>query len=70
MILSSLIARGEALAGEQLQKKMQEVATALRTVFGSAAVTVEDGRVIVGGRGLVKRWLNDPAVRFLSGGIR
>jgi predicted NBD/HSP70 family sugar kinase len=70
MILSTLLARGETLAGEQLQKKVQDVATQLRAAFGNAAVRVEDAQVVVGGRGLLKRWLSDPALRFLAGGLK
>lgn len=70
MILSTLLARGEALAAEQQRKKLQDVAAQVRAVFGSAAVTVEDGQVVIGGSGLLKRWLSDPAVRFLAGGLK
>lgn len=70
MILSTLLARGEALATEQLQKKLQDVATQVRALFGTGAVTVEDGQVAISGKGLLKRWLSDPAVRFFVGGLK
>jgi hypothetical protein len=39
-------------------------------VLGSASIEVEEARVLVRGRGIVKRWLIDPSLRFLSGGLK
>jgi hypothetical protein len=65
-----MIARAEQLAQDAQQRKLQQVATQLRAIFGSAAIEVEEARVLVRGRGIVKRWLIDPSLRFLAGGLK
>ena len=35
-------------------------------MFGDAAVEVEEARLLVRGKGLIKRWLIDPHLRFLQ----
>lgn len=69
-MMEGLIARGSQLALEAQARQVKRVAEQLRTLFGSAAVSVEDARVLVSGRGIIKRWLIDPSLRFLSGGPR
>ena len=69
-MMSELIKRGEMLARESQRRRVRELAERLRGTFGSAAVEVEEARVLVRGRGMVKRWLIDPSLRFLSGGPR
>lgn len=68
-MMSALLARGEDLARASQQAKVQQVAAQLRSIFGSAAVEVEEAQVLVRGRGIIKRWLIDPSLRFLSGGL-
>jgi hypothetical protein len=65
-----LIARGEQLASDAQARQLQRVAEQLRSMFGAAAVTVEEAQVLVSGRGIIKRWLIDPSLRFLSGGLK
>jgi hypothetical protein len=65
-----MIARAEQLAQDAQQRKLQQVARQLRAIFGSAAIEVEEARVLVRGRGIVKRWLIDPSLRFLAGGLK
>jgi hypothetical protein len=67
-MMANLLKRGEQIASAEQRRKMQTVAQRLRSMFASAAVEVEDARVLVRGRGLVKRWLTDPRLRFLDGG--
>ena len=67
--MDELISRGNRLAGDVQRRKLQSVAAQLRDIFGSAAVAVEEARVLVRGRGIVKKWLIDPSLRFLSGGL-
>jgi hypothetical protein len=67
-MMEGLFARGEMLARERQRQKVQAVAAQLRAMFGSTAVEVEEARVLVRGRGMIKRWLIDPSLRFLSGG--
>ena len=69
-MMSELLSRGERLAREAQRRKVAEVAAQLRTVLGTAAIEVEEARVLVRGRGIIKRWLIDPSLRFLGGGWR
>ena len=68
--MNELVSRGERLARDAQRQTAQSVANRLRVLFGSAAVEVEEARVLVRGRGIVKRWLIDPSLRFLSGGLK
>lgn len=65
-----LVRRGEALAREAQGRKLRQLAQELRSILGSASVEVEEARVLVRGRGIIKRWLIDPSLRFLSGGLK
>jgi hypothetical protein len=69
-MMSDLLQRGEALASQGQQQRLQAVAQQLRALFGSAAVQVDGAQVLVSGRGLIKRWLIDPSLRFLDGGLK
>lgn len=69
-MMGDLLQRGEALAAERQQQRLKSVAQQLRALFGSAAVEVDEAEVLVSGRGLVKRWLIDPNLRFLGGGLK
>jgi hypothetical protein len=68
--MEALQSRGERLAHDRQQRNITDVAAQLRPMFGSAAVEVEEARVLVSGRGIIKRWLIDPSLRFLIGGPR
>jgi hypothetical protein len=69
-MIERMIARAEQLAQDAQQRRLQQVARQLRAIFGSAAIEVEEARVLVRGRGIVKRWLIDPSLRFLAGGLK
>jgi len=69
-MMEKLAAGGEQLARSAQEQRLQEVAQQLRTIFGSAAVEVQEARVLVRGRGMIKRWLIDPSLRFLGGGLK
>ena len=69
-MMEKLTARGEQVARGARERRVQRVARQLRTIFGSAAVEVEEARVLVRGRGMIKRWLIDPSLRFLGGGLK
>ena len=64
-----LLKRAEAIVRKRQQAKLSDLAQRLKALVGDAAVEVEEARLIVRGRGLVKRWLIDPQLRFLSGGL-
>lgn len=69
-MMGDLLQRGEALAVERQQQRLKAVAQQLRALFGTAAVEVGEAEVLVSGRGLVRRWLIDPNLRFLNGGLK
>ena len=69
-MMDALQKRGERLALDCQQRKVAEVAAQLRAILGSGAVEVEEARILVRGRGIIKRWLIDPSLRFLIGGLR
>ncbi len=65
-----MIARTEDSARRAQARQIARVADRLRALFGEAAVSVADARVMVRGRGLIQRWLNDPGLRFLGRGYK
>jgi hypothetical protein len=69
-MIDKLVSRGEQVARDAQQQKIADVARQLRAMFGNGAVEVEEARVLVRGRGMIKRWLIDPSLRFLSGGLK
>jgi hypothetical protein len=69
-MMEQLVARAEALARARQRAKVQVVADKLRSLLGEIAVEVEEARVLVRGRGIVRRWLIDPSLRFLAGGLK
>lgn len=69
-MMDALLGRAERLASDRQQRKIMDIAAQLRSIFGSAAVQVEETTVLVTGRGIIKRWLIDPSLRFLAGGLR
>lgn len=66
-MFQTLTRRAEELAARAQQAKAAEVAAQLRALVGPSAVEVEAQRVVIIGRGLIRRWLVDPALRFLGG---
>lgn len=65
-MMAQLIKRGEELARTVRQRRVEEVAEHLRKLLGDGAVAVEEARVLVRGKGMIKRWLIDPQLRFLK----
>ena len=65
-MMRNLARRGEELARGAQRRKVAEVARRLASMFGSGAVEVEEARVLVRGKGMVRRWLIDPRLRFLK----
>lgn len=68
--MGELARRGAEIARTAQQRRLAAIADELRVVLGSGAVEVEEARVLVRGKGLTKRWLIDPGLRFLKGGNR
>jgi hypothetical protein len=64
-MMSDILARGDILARRAQQRTIRAIADRLNALT-QASVQVEEARVLVTGRGLIKRWLIDPELRFLS----
>ena len=69
-MMQALLKRGEELARQGQQAKVQQVAQQLKSIFGAGAIEVQEAQVLVLGRGIIKRWLIDPSLRFLTGGLK
>lgn len=69
-MMDALMRRAEEIAHARQQEKLRAVGQRLTALLGEAAVQVEEARVLVRGRGLIKRWLIDPSLRFLTGGLK
>jgi hypothetical protein len=68
-MMEKLAARAEQLARLARERQLLAIARRLRSSFRDGAVEVGEGRVTVGGEGIVKRWLIDPSLRFFSRGF-
>lgn len=64
--MGKLVSRGETLARAAQVRRIQGICDRLKEVVRGVAIGTDEARVIVSGRGLLKRWLSDPALRFLS----
>jgi hypothetical protein len=69
-MMEALLRRGDDIARRAQQSKIQQVAEQLKSMFGDAAIEVREAQVLVAGRGIIKRWLIDPSLRFLAGGLK
>ena len=69
-MMEKLTRRGEDIARAAQKRAVGDVAERLRNVLQGITITTEEMLVIASGRGLLKRWLFDPQLRFLSGDLR
>jgi hypothetical protein len=69
-MMRKLVERAQALARAEQRRAIARIAGRIRELVSDASIEVEEARVLVSGRGIVKRWLIDPSLRFLSGGQR
>ncbi len=69
-MMEKLLIRANELAHVEQQRKLAQVAGQLKELLQGATIEVEEARILVSGRGILKRWLIDPSLRFLSGGLR
>ena len=67
--MDSLIDRAELLAAAEQRRQVQRLASRLKDMLGEGSVATDGAQVVVRGRGLIKRWLLDPRLRFLSSGF-
>jgi hypothetical protein len=68
--MANLLRRAEELARAGQQRKITQVAQRVRELLRGVSIEIEETRVIVSGSGILKRWLLDPALRFLSGELK
>jgi len=68
-MMDGLIRRAEMIAAAEQRRQARRLASRISESFGTAAVEVGEAGVVIRGRGLRKRWLIDPALRFLASGI-
>lgn len=66
--MKGLIARGELLARKARRRAIERTVARLREQFPGAKVVEEAEAVAIRGRGLVRRFLIDPSLRFLNVG--
>ena len=69
-MMERLMARAEARAQARQRAKVQAIAERLKALLGETAIEIGEARVLVRGRGILKRWLIDPSLRFLAGGLK
>ena len=65
--MSQLLKCGEELARAAQGERTRRIASRLKHLLGGVGIEVEEARVLVSGRGLLRRWLVDPQLRFLTG---
>lgn len=69
-MMERLLKRGDDIAREAQRRGIERVADRLRQRFGAGSVQTDEARVLVSGRGLIRRWLIDPSLRFLAGALK
>jgi hypothetical protein len=69
-MMGKLLKRGEDLAYAARERALDDVVERLTILLRGVSVEIEEARVLVSGRGLLKRWLSDPQLRFLNGDRR
>lgn len=67
--MRGMVARGDALARRAQRRAIERIADEVQALTG-ATVQAEEARVLVSGRGLIKRWLIDPQLRFLAKDVK
>jgi hypothetical protein len=65
-MMEKLIGRGEELARGAQQARLSGIAGKLKAMLGEASVEIEESQLVITGRGIIKRWLIDPSLRFLA----
>jgi hypothetical protein len=66
-MMGDLLRRGEQLARAAQRRSVGEISARLKELMSGVSIEVDEARVMVSGRGLLKRWLIDPQLRFLAG---
>ena len=66
--METLVKRADELVRAGQRRKVQAVAEQLKALVVGASIEVEEARVLISGRGIVKSWLIDPRLQSLAGG--
>lgn len=66
--MRNLQQRAERIARARQSREVAMIAGVMAAELTRARVEAEAERVIITGRGLVRRWLVDPALRFVARG--
>lgn len=66
-MMEGLQARGRAAGERAVERAVERLAAEARAALPGLEVETGDGRVTIIGRGLSRRWLADPALRWLGG---
>ena len=69
-MLEPLNARAEAIGRRGAAQAAARLEERVRAAVPDLSVSVEETRVTLSGRGLWRRWLADPALRWLGGLLR
>lgn len=69
-MMETLEARAEKIGAQASARAAQRLGAVARETLPGVTVTVEPGRVVISGRGLERRRLFDPALRWLGGLLR
>ena len=68
--MKQLIQRAEHIARKAQERRMAAFARTLSKHMAEEAIEFGEGRVVVRGRNLMRRWLAEPALRFVAGETR
>lgn len=68
--MKALLARAELLARTQQRRVLERIAREVSERLPYAEVRVDGAQVSVSAKAIVRRWLLDPALRFLSAARR
>jgi hypothetical protein len=68
--MRKLLERGEQAARAGQRRAIGEIAARMREQLGGGIVEEQVSAIVIKGRQLMRRWLNEPALRFIAGGRR
>lgn len=64
----ALAARGRAIAAHMVARRLAAIALAVARDVPGVTANVESGQVVLEGRGLSRRWMEDPLLRDVGRG--
>lgn len=68
--MKALLDRAGRIAQAAVEKRIEAIEAAVGADLPGVRVRAEAGGIAVSGRGLLRRWLANPAFRFLADGAR